>query len=136
MSFPHETILRSPRGECPDHRCVHSSSIFVAFALAWSIHADAQPPAIELRAVQPLATSIGSSVDLRTITANGLDQVDRLIFAHPGITATLKTTAPLPFDETPQPQFGHFTVTIASDVPRASMKCELAVGLASRTLAS
>lgn len=46
-----------------------------------------------------------------------LEEIERLEFSHPGITAVLKQTQPLPFDDAPQKLFGQFTVTIDPSVP-------------------
>ena len=52
-----------------------------------------------------------------TVGGNDLEDVDKLLFSHPGITATAKMSTPTEFEKTPKPLAGQFTVTIAGDVP-------------------
>lgn len=73
-------------------------------------------PAPQLTAIFPPGAKAGTSLD---VTASGvdLDEADKLVFTHPGITAAVKMTTPTDFEPTARPQYGQFTVTIAGDVP-------------------
>lgn len=70
--------------------------------------ARAQLPQTRLYAVAPSGGQVGQTVELRVTAGDDLEEVDKLIFSHPGITAAPKT--PGQFDNT-------FVVTIAADVP-------------------
>jgi hypothetical protein len=52
-----------------------------------------------------------------TVTGDDLDDANKLLFSHSGITATLKTTDPGLGQTGPQPAYGAFQVKIAPDVP-------------------
>lgn len=75
-----------------------------------------QLPVADLTSVFPLGGSAGSTVEV-TLAGNNLDEATRLVFSHPGITATVKTAARHEFLAEPEPVAGQFTVTIAPDVP-------------------
>lgn len=77
---------------------------------------EAQPPRIALDAISPHAAVAGGALELRVIGRNAQD-VDRLIFSHPGLQAELKKGGPLPGDDEAQSEYGVFQVTIAPDVP-------------------
>ena len=77
----------------------------------------AQLPNVLLGALSPAGGKQGTTFDLSISSFADLDGVDRLVFSHPGITAVPKMSAPTPFQKTPQPILGQFTVTIAADVP-------------------
>lgn len=84
---------------------------------AWNVDTIiAQPPRFMLDAITPNAAVAGSAIELRAIGRNS-QQVDRLVFNHPGIHAELKKTAPLPEDSEPQFEYGVFQVNIGADVP-------------------
>ncbi|MCA8989079.1 MAG: hypothetical protein KDA78_15645, partial [Planctomycetaceae bacterium] len=61
----------------------------------------AQLPAARLDGVFPAGAAPGSTVEV-TISGNDLDDVDRLLFSHPGIKAERKLAAETPFDAGPQ----------------------------------
>ena len=73
-------------------------------------------PAPQLTSVFPPGAKPGATIE---VTAGGvdLDEADKLLFTHPGITAAVKMSTPTDFEKTPKPLYGQFTVTIAGDVP-------------------
>lgn len=78
----------------------------------------AQFLAIELRTVRPATATVGQTSGV-SVTGDRMDEVDQLLFSHPGITATLQSvsqTSPPPL-LSPIPKYGHFDVAIADDVP-------------------
>ena len=77
----------------------------------------AQFLATQLRSLSRTGGQTGTSFELRAASGDHLDELDALYFSHPGITAELTTLDPLPFSQQRRPDFGNFTVTIASDVP-------------------
>src|SRR5688572_13953444 len=96
-----------------------SRALVVALAAAgWIMvqSAQAQLPAARLSALSPPGGQQGQSFDL-TIGGTDLDDVSKLHFSHPGITAVQKTTPPGPFDKAPLPVANQFTVSIAANVP-------------------
>jgi hypothetical protein len=89
------------------------------FPCAWLILAAsalAQLPVTQLTSVFPSGGKPGSAIEV-TLGGNDLEDVDRLVFSHPGITAAAKMSTPNEFEKTPKPVPSQFTVTIASDVP-------------------
>ncbi len=69
------------------------STAFIAFAVALApLVAHGQLPTTRLNTISPAGGKIGSEIDV-TITGTELDEVNRLIFSHAGVTATQKTSA-------------------------------------------
>ncbi len=86
--------------------------------IAWCLLAglaSAQLPQTRLYALFPTGGQVGKTFDVTVTRGEDLDELDRLLFSHPGITATAKMTAPA----TGKPELipNQFTVTIAPDVP-------------------
>lgn len=79
-------------------------------------------PRPRLGGMFPPGGRAGSSVEV-TLTGGDLDEVDRLVFSHPGITATPSMLAAGAFDTGPRPAAGRFTVTVAADVPPGIYDC-------------
>lgn len=77
--------------------------IFAMVILAAST-ASAQLPQTRISSVFPAGAKVGTSIDFTLTAGTDLDEVDRLLFDHPGITAVLKGP-------------NVFTVTVAADVP-------------------
>ncbi len=76
----------------------------------------AQLPVTQLTSVFPPGAKPGSAVEV-TIGGNDLEDIERLVFSHPGIVAAAKMSTPTDFEKTPKPVPNQFTVTIAGDVP-------------------
>jgi len=72
---------------------------------------------MELRALSVSGAQAGSTVDLSVVAGDRLEEVDRLLFSHPGLTAELQTLDPLPFQNDRRPHYGNFKVQVAEDVP-------------------
>jgi hypothetical protein len=84
-------------------------------AVLSSATAFAQLPQTRLYAVFPPGGQAGTTVDLTLTRGDDLDDVDRLLFSHPGLSATLKSS-------------NVFAVTISGDVPIGRQEVR-AVGL-------
>src|SRR5688500_15659758 len=93
-----------------------TSLAFVTGCSFFAASAFAQLPATQLDGIFPIGASPNSDVEL-TIGGEGLDDVDRLVFSHAGISAQRKMAEPTPFDEGPQPVENVFLTKIAADVP-------------------
>jgi hypothetical protein len=93
----------------------------------------AQLPTVRLDGVFPAGTAPGASVEV-TITGNDLDDVDRLVFSHDGISMARKMAEVTPFDEGPQPIENVFLVTVAPGVPPGhyDVRCQGKYGLSNR----
>ena len=93
----------------------------------------AQLPTVRLDGVFPAGAAPGATVEL-TITGNDLDDVDRLVFSHDGISMTRKMAEETPFDEGPQPIENVFLVTVAPGVPPGNydVRCQGKYGLSNR----
>lgn len=87
-------------------------AICIAFALAHS--AQAQLPATRLSAIFPTGAQSGSSIDLTITSGTELEEISKLLFNHPGITATPKTQD---VGGKPTPIANTFVVTVSADVP-------------------
>lgn len=97
----------------------------------------AQLPATQLNAVFPAGSQPGKTLDV-TILGTDLDDVDQLLFSHPGINATPKMAPATPFDDGPQPIPNTFVVTINGDVPAADyeVRCRGRFGVSNRRVFS
>lgn len=92
--------------------------------------ATAQLPITRLDGIYPTGGMPGESLEVKIFGAD-LDDVDRLVFTHPGLQATRKIVDPGPFDEGPQPLENVFIVAIAGDVPIGNydVRCQGKYGL-------
>ncbi len=85
-------------------------------AEGWHIPAVmADLPHPQLTTVFPSGGKAGGSIEV-TVSGADLDEVDRLMFSHPGIQATPKMSGATDFEK-PRLAGGVFTVQIAADVP-------------------
>jgi len=108
-------------------------SFLVAFGCAASCvisQALAQLPTAQLTSIFPPGGKQGTSVEA-TVAGADLDELERLIFNHPGLTAEPKMTAATELEPTPRAVPNQFTVKIGGDVPpglyevRAAGRCGL-----------
>ncbi|MCA9043270.1 MAG: pre-peptidase C-terminal domain-containing protein [Planctomycetaceae bacterium] len=90
----------------------------------------AQLPATRLEGLFPAGAAPNSTVEI-TIAGADLDDVDRLLFSHPGFKAERKLAEETPFDEGRQPVDNVFLLTVASDVPVGNyeIRCQGKYGL-------
>lgn len=77
----------------------------------------AQVPVTQLTAMTRQAGQAGTSLECRLETGQFLSEVDRMVFSHPLIQASVLHDAALPFDNQPPVKHGHFSVTIDASVP-------------------
>ena len=113
-----------------------SSVRFVTFIIAFltaSTNLFAQLPATRLDGVFPAGAAAGATLEV-TIAGDDLDDVDRLVFSHEGITFARKMADVTPFDAGPQPVENVFTVTVAANVPPGNhdVRCQGKYGLSNR----
>jgi hypothetical protein len=78
--------------------------------------ATAQLPTTQLTSIFPPGGKAGATVNV-TLGGNDLEDVERLLFNHPGITAAAKMAEPTEFEPAAKPVPNEFVVTIAADVP-------------------
>lgn len=90
--------------------------LFACTLVSIAAPAWAQLPVTQLTSVFPPGARPGSMVEV-TLGGNDLEDVERLVFSHPGITAAAKMSTPTEFEKTPKPVPNQFTVTVAGDVP-------------------
>ncbi len=99
-------------------RCLCRSAWSAALALAWLVGAaataHAQLPQARLYAIFPCGGKAGSTFDLQLTQSADLDEADRLVFNHSGITAVQKTHD---VGGHQQPVDNTFVVTIGPNVP-------------------
>ncbi|HQZ65330.1 MAG TPA: hypothetical protein PLY87_09650, partial [Planctomycetaceae bacterium] len=74
-------------------------------------HASAQLPQTRITSVFPPGGQQGTTIDVAVGGGTDLDELDQMVIAHPGITATKK------LDANGNPVANTFTVTVAADVP-------------------
>lgn len=79
-------------------------------------NAGAEPRLLSLDSIAPAVIVQGTETEL-TLSGKFDQDVDQLVFSHPGIQAVLLSGEPLPGDDQPTQRFGQFRVTVASDVP-------------------
>ncbi len=91
--------------------CICSTMLALSVSDAW-----AQLPTTQLNGIYPLAAKSGAPVDV-TIDGVDLEDVQKLVFSHPGITCAAKMTTPNDFEKTPRLVANQFTVQVAADVP-------------------
>ncbi len=86
--------------------------LFLAIVVAATAQqAFAQLPQTRITSVFPPGGQQGTTVDLTVGGGTDLDEVDQMVFAHPGITAVPK------LDANSNPVANTFSVTVAADVP-------------------
>lgn len=90
--------------------------VVLAVVTCWwlPLPSHAQLPATRLYAVFPPGGKAGQTFDVNILSGADLDEVDALVFSHPGITAQQKTQQT---PRGPQPISNAFEVTIKADVP-------------------
>ena len=76
----------------------------------------AQLPVTTISAVFPPGAQAGSTVEV-TVSGPAARRLEKLVFSHPGITAEVVRQVPEELTDAPEPNYGHFRVTIAKDVP-------------------
>ena len=76
----------------------------------------AQLPICQLTTLTPSGAQQGTEIEL-TVGGGDLDNNSQLIFSHPGITATPKTTPPGEFDQGPQRVGNVYIVKVDATVP-------------------
>lgn len=93
----------------------------------------AQLPATRLDGVFPAGAAPSAVIEL-TVSGTNLDDVDRLLFSHEGITFSRVMAEATPFDEGPQPVENVFEVTVAANVPPGNydVRCQGKYGLSNR----
>jgi len=96
------------------HRAGLLAAVAAALWLTGAARADF--PRATLSALQPSGGKQGSQVTV-TVLGGDLDDLERLVFSHPGITAVPATTPPTEFDPQPKPIPRTMVVTIAPEVP-------------------
>lgn len=102
-----------------------ASALLVAGVLAGFVMtlaaatAHAQLPVPQLTSIFPLGLKQGTSADI-TLSGTDLDEADKLLFSHPGITAAPKMTEPSDFVKSPRPVGTSFTVKVDGSVPPGS----------------
>ena len=103
-------IARMPCG-------VRASSRSICFVvLCHAVVARAQLPTTQLTTLFPPAGKSGSTVEV-SLAGNNLEEVNQLVFSHPGITAAPKLAPDSTADKSRSPLSNRFVVTIAASVP-------------------
>lgn len=106
---------------------------FLAASIVITTPVFAQLPATRLDGVFPAGAAPGAVFEV-TVSGTHLDDVDRLLFSHAGITFVRKMAEATPFDEGPQPVENVFEVTVAANVPPGNydVRCQGKYGLSNR----
>ncbi len=89
----------------------------IAVAIFWCPQTvKAELPATELTS---LSRVVGQAASTFAVQVNGgaqLDEIDQLVFSHPGIVAKVQSLPPRLLETEPVPSFGNFDVTVSPDV--------------------
>ncbi len=98
-------------------RCSSRCALGLALGLSLCADLSAQLPVARLSSVFPAGGKQGTTFDV-TLTGTDLELANKLLFTHPGITATPKTREPAAFEQGPQPVANTFTVKVDAAVPQ------------------
>ena len=90
--------------------------------------AHAQLPNADLTRIYPPGAAAGTDALAVTLTGTDLDGANKLLFTHPGITASQVTTPADDIHPTPRPKANSFTVKVAADVPPGIYEARAAGG--------
>jgi hypothetical protein len=106
---------RSPKPTA--HQRSFAALALIALAAIFSVStAHAQLPSTRLTTVFPPGAKAGGEAEV-VVSGVNFENVSRLAFSHPGITATQKTAEPGPFEKGPQPVPNTFLIKVAANVP-------------------
>ncbi len=97
------------------HPFVRGMKALLVAAVAMQAAVAVELPNARLAGVWPPGCPQGDSVVV-TVSGDDLDEATTLVFSHPGITATPKTTT-RPFAKQPEPFTTSYDVSVAADVP-------------------
>ncbi|MFM7072947.1 MAG: PPC domain-containing protein, partial [Planctomycetota bacterium] len=89
------------------------TGLVISFGAATAL---AQLPVPQLNSVFPPGLKQGATAEV-TLAGTDLDEADKLLFSHPGITAAPKMSEPNDFVKTPRPLGTSFTVKVEGNVP-------------------
>ena len=115
------------RSICPFVFRVLACCLAMAGVFAPSL-AQAQLPQTKLFAISPMGGQAGQSFDLSLSSGTDLEEIGKLVFTHPGITAAPKMQD---VNGKPQPVANVFTVAIAPTYPPAATKFAPSASMAS-----
>lgn len=109
-------MLRLVRSWMRAANVVKMAALLTVVCGCGAVTAFAQLPMPKLTSLTPPGGKAGSEFELK-ITGGELENADRLMFSHPGITATAKMEPAGDFSRQPRPVPNTFTAKIAGDVP-------------------
>lgn len=89
----------------------------LAFAACADPFACAETPTLAVQEIFPPVVTAGQSTNVKIASGRFTQDIDTLVFSHPGIQATLESAPNLPLDDQPQYNFGSFQVTVGPEVP-------------------
>ena len=130
-----QRVSVQPLSSSPDPSCFRCPTKVIAVRLAlvlglvltaFNQPVCAQFLACELRSLSRAGGQIGTSFPIRATSGANLEELESLVFSHPGISGQLGTLDPLPFSDQRRPDYGNFTVTINNDVPAGRYELRVA----------
>lgn len=77
----------------------------------------AQLPITQMRVLYPPMLQAGGTATAEVLGHKPLDEIDRLVFSHPGISANVLPGETNALTGTIRPQYGKFQITVSADVP-------------------
>ena len=77
----------------------------------------AQLPPTALRVLYPPVVQVGNESKVDVLGQGPLEEIDQLLFSHPGLSARLLPDQTSPLTGTAQKTYGKFSLSVASDVP-------------------
>ena len=78
---------------------------------------EAQLPVTQFRTLYPPAAGVGSTGPVEVLGSGPLEEIERLVFSHPGISANLMAGETQPITGETTRAFGKFTLSIPADLP-------------------
>lgn len=76
----------------------------------------AQLPVTQFRGIYPPVAGVGSTGTVDVLGSGPLEEVERLVFSHPGISANLNAGETQPITGETQRAFGKFTLSVPADI--------------------
>ncbi len=101
----------------PINRFLCAVACALPLIFAQSTHLRAQLPVTQFRTLYPPVAGVGSTSNVDVLGSGPLEEVERLVFSHPGISANLLAGETQPITGETTRAFGKFTLSIPTDLP-------------------
>ncbi|MDP1561608.1 MAG: hypothetical protein Q8M16_09445 [Pirellulaceae bacterium] len=89
----------------------------ISWVFCWAAIMVQAQPVPQLTALSQHAVQVGSTVPIQVVAVDQGAELHRLMFSHPEIVAKLQTEPATTADQSAQPKYGHFEVSVSPRVP-------------------